>query len=79
MFWIIKTRTWAALTDVHSSETLRLFRTIMRIYYFRESKASYNCKDPGTISPRCSRAKTFTISVGFSCKAFITSIIQNVI
>ena len=61
MFWIIKTRTWAVLTDVYSSEILRLFRTIIRTYYFRESKASYNCKDLGTISLRCSRAKTLTI------------------
>ena len=38
MFWIIKTRTGAALTDVYSSESLRLFRTIMRTYYSENQK-----------------------------------------
>ena len=81
IFWIIKTKTWAAWTDIYSSESIRFFRTIMRTYVFRDSKASYKCKDPGTISPRCSREKSLTVlkSVGFSCKALIASIIQNVI
>ena len=33
----------------------------MRTYVFRESKASYNCKDLETISSRCSRVKSLTI------------------
>ena len=78
MFWIIKTRTaWGRLDRRLFVRELTLVQNYNENLLLRESKASYNCEDPGTISPRCSRAKTFAIlkSVGFSCKAFITSII----